>query len=59
MGLRRMKSLNMAVFAYFFDGVVQYFTEPVARIFGPDDNSYPEIGLQPYEDEPYSQWLGG
>lgn len=54
-----MKSLNMAVFAYFFDGVVQYFTEPVARIFGPDDNSYPEIGLQPYEDEPYSQWLGG
>jgi hypothetical protein len=52
-----MKGSSVAVFSYFLDGLVQYFVEPVARIFGPDDNTYPEIGVQPFEGEPYSKWV--
>lgn len=51
-----MKSTTLKVFVYFFDGLLQYFAEPVRRIFGPDDNSYPEIGTQPYEGDYYSKW---
>jgi hypothetical protein len=49
-----MKPYSLSVLAYFFDGLVQYFAEPIARIFGPDDNLYPAIGVQPFEGEPYS-----
>ncbi|HEY9881299.1 MAG TPA: hypothetical protein V6D29_22780 [Leptolyngbyaceae cyanobacterium] len=38
-----------------FDSVVQYFSEAVARIFGPDRDSYPATGLQPFEGEPFSR----
>ena len=57
-----MKSITLKAyiyfkgFRYFFDGVFQYFAEPVRRIFGPDDNSYPEIGVQPYSGDYYSKW---
>lgn len=57
-----MKSITLKalvylkVFRYFFDGLFQYFAEPVNRIFGPDDNSYPEVGVQPYEGDCYSKW---
>lgn len=26
----------------------------VARIFGPDDDEYPAVGVQPYDGDPYS-----
>ena len=52
-----MKLSKLAVFSYLFDGVVQYLAEPIARIFGPDDNSYPAIGVQPFDGDPYSQWI--
>lgn len=32
---------------------VQYLAEAFARIFGPTDDEYPEIGIQPFEGEPY------
>lgn len=57
-----MKSITLKalvylkVFRYFFDGLFQYFAEPVRRIFGPDDNSYPEVGVQPYQGDYYSKW---
>jgi hypothetical protein len=50
-----MKGSSIFVFSYFIDGLVQYFVEPIARIFGPDDNTYPEIGVQPFEGDPYSK----
>jgi len=49
-------SIYLKVLIYFFDGLLQYLTEPVRRIFGPDDNSYPEIGVQPYGGDYYSKW---
>lgn len=52
-----MKPFNPAVFSYVFDGLVQYFVEPIALIFGPDENIYPEIGVQPFEGEYYSKWV--
>jgi hypothetical protein len=32
---------------------VGYITEAFARIFGPNKDEYPEIGVQPFEGEPY------
>jgi hypothetical protein len=32
---------------------VQYFTEGFARIFGPSQDEYPEVGVQPFESDTY------
>lgn len=39
---------------HWLNDTLRYFSEAVARIFGPDDDAYPEIGVQPYEGDPYS-----
>lgn len=31
----------------------QYISEAVGRIFSPNDDRYPETGIQPFEGEPY------
>ncbi|MEX0270967.1 hypothetical protein AB3R30_17650 [Leptolyngbyaceae cyanobacterium UHCC 1019] len=33
------------------DNIIQYFSAAISRIFGPDDNSYPETGVQPFDGE--------
>jgi hypothetical protein len=50
-----MKDLNLSVLGYFFNGLLQYFAEPVGRIFSPDDNNYPKTGVQPFEGDTYSE----
>lgn len=35
--------------------LVQYITEAFARIFGPSDDEYPQVGEQPFEGEPYQK----
>ena len=35
-----------------FKDIVQYFSEGMVRIFGPSDDAYPNIGIQPFEGEP-------
>ncbi|MEO0456725.1 MAG: hypothetical protein AAF152_09090 [Cyanobacteria bacterium P01_A01_bin.114] len=35
--------------------VLNYLSEAVARIFGPDDDAYPNIGVQPYDGDVYSE----
>jgi hypothetical protein len=32
--------------------MIQYITEAFARIFGPNDDEYPDTGVQPFEGEP-------
>ncbi len=32
--------------------IVQYFTEAFVRVFGPSDDEYPTVGVQPFEGEP-------
>lgn len=34
------------------EDTTQYIFEAVARIFGPSDDAYPVIGVQPFEGEP-------
>ena len=36
-----------------FDNMTRYFSEAMARIFGPYDDAYPEIGVQPSSGERY------
>lgn len=36
-----------------FNGVTQYISEAVIRIFGPSDDAYPVIGVQPFSGEPF------
>ena len=52
-----MKGSSVFVFSYFIDGLVQYFVEPIARIFGPDDNIYPEMEYNRLREIPYSKWM--
>jgi len=35
--------------------MIQYISEAVARIFAPNDDMYPVIGVQPFEGEPYKE----
>ncbi|MGF1519048.1 MAG: isochorismate synthase [Nodosilinea sp.] len=50
-----MKGLKLSVFGYFFEGLIRYFAEPIGRIFGPDDNSYPATGVQPFEGDVHTE----
>ncbi|MEM9908562.1 MAG: hypothetical protein AAF921_26480 [Cyanobacteria bacterium P01_D01_bin.44] len=36
------------------NNILNYLSEAVSRIFGPDDDAYPNTGVQPYEGDPYS-----
>lgn len=35
--------------------VVEYFTEAFVRVFGPSDDEYPSVGVQPFEGEPVAR----
>lgn len=35
--------------------ITQYISEAVLRIFGPNDDAYPMIGVQPFTGELYRQ----
>lgn len=41
-----------------FNNTMVYLSEGFARIFGPTDDHYPRIGVQPFEGDPYkpSHW---
>lgn len=34
------------------DNVTSFISEAIVRIFGPTDDQYPVIGVQPFEGEP-------
>ena len=36
-----------------WNDLTQMISGAVARIFGPTDDEYPNIGVQPFEGEPY------
>lgn len=38
-----------------FDNVTQFFSEAVARIFGPTDDAYPETGVQPFDGDSFKE----
>lgn len=46
----------MKVFQALRDALL-YLTEGVGRIFSPSKDEYPETGVQPFDGEPYSQWV--
>lgn len=35
------------------DNLARYIIEAMTRIFGPNDDAYPNIGVQPFTGEPY------
>lgn len=37
------------------DSITSYISEAVARIFAPNDDAYPTIGVQPFAGEPFKQ----
>lgn len=39
------------------NGMFQYLLEAIARIFSLSDDAYPNIGVQPFSGEPFSEWL--
>ncbi|MDF5716659.1 MAG: nicotinate phosphoribosyltransferase [Rhizonema sp. NSF051] len=37
--------------------ITQYISEAVLRIFGPNDDAYPIIGVQPFTGEPFKEGM--
>jgi len=35
--------------------ITEYISEAAMRIFGPNDDQYPNIGVQPFTGEPYKK----
>ncbi|MCW5316696.1 nicotinate phosphoribosyltransferase [Nostoc sp. KVJ3] len=35
--------------------ITRYISEAAMRIFGPNDDAYPVIGVQPFTGEPYDK----
>lgn len=35
--------------------IIQYISEAAMRIFGPTDDAYPIIGVQPFTGDPYNK----
>ncbi|MCX7594348.1 MAG: hypothetical protein N2235_11400 [Fischerella sp.] len=35
--------------------ITQYISEAAVRIFGPNDDAYPNIGVQPFTGDPYKE----
>jgi len=42
-------------FSKMLGNVVQYISEAFMRIFGPNDDAYPAIGVQPFTGDPYEE----
>lgn len=40
------------------ESILQYISEAAARIFGPSDDAYPNIGMQPFTGEPHKHQRG-
>jgi hypothetical protein len=38
-----------------FESMTQYISEAVVRIFSPNDDAYPIIGVQPFSGEPFHE----
>ncbi|MBW4465820.1 MAG: hypothetical protein KME07_10335 [Pegethrix bostrychoides GSE-TBD4-15B] len=36
---------------------ILYLSEGAAMLFSPSQDDYPNIGLQPYDGDPYSEWV--
>jgi hypothetical protein len=36
--------------------MVQYLVEAATRLFSPSDDQYPNVGVQPYDGDSYSEW---
>jgi hypothetical protein len=43
-----LKAINDAIY---------YLSEGAAILFSPSHDNYPSIGVQPYSDDPYSEWM--
>lgn len=52
--LKKQGSSYMGIFKM-FDSITSYISGAVARIFGPTDDQYPAIGVQPFTGEPFKQ----
>jgi hypothetical protein len=39
--------------------MTQYISEAFMRIFGPTDDAYPTIGVQPFTGDPYNERTSG
>lgn len=50
-----IEDINMTALQW-FNNSLTYISEAVARIFGPDQDSYPLIGVQPFDGDPYRGW---
>lgn len=44
----------MKIFEW-LQNMVQYLAEGVSKLFQPSEDDYPEIGVQPFEGEPYDE----
>ncbi|MEO0534891.1 MAG: hypothetical protein AAF215_13625 [Cyanobacteria bacterium P01_A01_bin.123] len=52
-----LEEVTVMKIAEMLDGVARYLSEGFGRIFSPIDDEYPNIGVQPFDGEPLSEWI--
>ncbi|MBW4672263.1 MAG: nicotinate phosphoribosyltransferase [Cyanomargarita calcarea GSE-NOS-MK-12-04C] len=49
----------MAIITRIIASITQYISEAVIRIFGPSDDAYPLVGVQPFTGDVYKEGAAG
>lgn len=52
----KMFTISMSM-TRLFGASMRYLSEGTNRLFSPTTDDYPLTGVQPFEGEPYSQWV--
>jgi hypothetical protein len=52
----RIFTVSMTV-THLFEQTMRYLSEGTSRLFSPTNDDYPLTGVQPFDGEPYSQWV--
>lgn len=40
-----------------FREAIHYLSEGATRLFSPNGDEYPNVGVQPFTGDPYSEWV--
>jgi hypothetical protein len=54
--VRRMNTFAVTLFTTLHNAML-YMSEGVWRLFSPSEDEYPATGVQPFDGEPYSEWV--
>lgn len=52
----QLEVTDMNIFRVFREAI-HYLSEGATRLFSPNGDEYPNVGVQPFTGDPYSEWV--